>query len=73
MICTSEVNLTVSNIFSFNKNRKVGFLVVELTWKIFSETGNIETYLLLKELENVVNQPELGNLNDRISSIDTNM
>ncbi|RDW21772.1 YqzL family protein [Oceanobacillus chungangensis] len=45
----------------------------ELTWKLFSETGNIETYLLLKELENGVNQPELGNVNDKISSIDTNM
>jgi hypothetical protein len=60
--------------FNFNKNRKVGFLVVELTWKLFSETGNIETYLLLKELENGVNQPELGNLNDdKISTFDTNM
>jgi hypothetical protein len=48
--------------------------VVELTWKLFSETGNIETYLLLKELENGVNQPELGNLNDdKISTFDTNM
>jgi len=25
--------------------------VLDLTWKIFSQTGNIETYLLLKELE----------------------
>lgn len=34
-------------------NRKVGFLVVELSWKIFSQTGNVETYLLMKELEAV--------------------
>jgi len=25
--------------------------VLDLTWKLFSETGNIETYLLMKELE----------------------
>lgn len=24
---------------------------MDLTWKLFSQTGNIETYLLLKELE----------------------
>jgi len=29
----------------------VGFLVIDLTWKIFSQTGNIEAYLLMKELE----------------------
>lgn len=23
----------------------------ELTWKVFAETGNIDTYLLFKELE----------------------
>lgn len=26
--------------------------MIDFTWKIFSQTGNIETYLLLKELEN---------------------
>ncbi|RDW19224.1 YqzL family protein [Oceanobacillus arenosus] len=44
----------------------------ELTWKLFSQTGNIETYLLLKELENGLNQPELGTVIDNILSIDTN-
>ncbi len=29
----------------------MGFLVIDLTWKIFSQTGNIEAYLLLRELE----------------------
>lgn len=28
------------------------FLVIDETWKLFSQTGNIEAYLLLKELEN---------------------
>ncbi|WP_010531023.1 YqzL family protein [Lentibacillus jeotgali] len=25
--------------------------MIDFTWKLFSQTGNIETYLLLKELE----------------------
>ncbi|GGJ83320.1 YqzL family protein [Lentibacillus kapialis] len=25
--------------------------MIDFTWKVFSQTGNIETYLLLKELE----------------------
>lgn len=25
--------------------------MLDLTWKLFSETGSIETYLLMKELE----------------------
>lgn len=29
----------------------MGFLVIDETWKLFSQTGNIEAYLLLKELE----------------------
>ena len=38
----------------------MGFLVIELTWKIFSQTGNIETYLLLKEIENATSKQEFG-------------
>lgn len=29
----------------------MGFLVLDATWNLFYQTGNIETYLLLKELE----------------------
>lgn len=29
----------------------MGFLVLDITWKLFTQTGNIEAYLLLKELE----------------------
>lgn len=29
----------------------MGFLVID-AWKLFVHTGNIETYLLLKEIEN---------------------
>ncbi|GGA68605.1 YqzL family protein [Ornithinibacillus halotolerans] len=25
--------------------------MIDLVWKLFSQTGNIETYLLMKELE----------------------
>nr|WP_246569836.1 YqzL family protein [Lentibacillus saliphilus] len=28
-----------------------------MTWKLFSQTGNIETYLLMKELENTTDTP----------------
>ncbi|MBP2078163.1 YqzL family protein [Oceanobacillus polygoni] len=34
--------------------------MIDLTWKVFSQTGNIETYLLLKELENATSQQEFG-------------
>ncbi|MCT2537594.1 YqzL family protein [Aquibacillus koreensis] len=27
--------------------------MIDLSWKIFSQTGNIEAYLLMKELETV--------------------
>lgn len=30
--------------------------MIDITWKVFSQTGNIETYLLLKEMENVDKQ-----------------
>jgi hypothetical protein len=34
--------------------------MLDFTWKIFSQTGNIDTYLLFKELE----REKQGNLND---------
>lgn len=30
--------------------------MIDFTWKLFSQTGNIETYLLFKELENETHQ-----------------
>jgi hypothetical protein len=33
------------------KYLKGGVSVLDFTWKIFSQTGNIDTYLLFKELE----------------------
>jgi hypothetical protein len=30
---------------------RVGFTMLDFTWKVFKETGSIDTYLLFKELE----------------------
>jgi hypothetical protein len=29
----------------------VGFMMLDFTWEIFAETGNVDTYLLFKEME----------------------
>lgn len=41
-------------IWMFKKlviNRKVGLFMLNFTWNVFSQTGNVDTYLLFKELE----------------------
>lgn len=48
--------------------------MIDVTWKLFCQTGNIEAYLLLKELE----QDPLENKNvevehDEAASLDTLM
>ncbi|GAB3050887.1 YqzL family protein [Virgibacillus ainsalahensis] len=47
--------------------------MIDITWKIFSQTGNIETYLLMKELENEpqVNEFE-GSTNEELTPQDKN-
>lgn len=48
--------------------------MVDLTWKIFSQTGNIETYLLMKELENATSVQEHGQAeSENISSLDVKL
>lgn len=48
--------------------------MIDFTWKVFSQTGNIETYLLLKELENESNTMELKQLETLdVSPLDTKM
>ncbi len=48
--------------------------MLDLTWKLFSQTGNIETYLLLKELESESNINDMRQTgNEKVSSLDTNM
>jgi hypothetical protein len=63
----------VSYIFK-QIERKVGFLVVDLSWKVFSQTGNIETYLLMKELENAISVQENGQAeSEDMSSLDAKL
>lgn len=49
--------------------------MIDFTWRLFSETGNIETYLLLKELEEKA--PNSGGPvqqdSEEVSSIDTSL
>lgn len=50
-ICHGKVRFAQNNN-SGSSQRKVGIFLLEFTWKIFCMTGNIDTYLLFKELEN---------------------
>ncbi|PAV29034.1 YqzL family protein [Virgibacillus profundi] len=46
--------------------------MIDITWKVFSQTGNIETYLLMKELENEPNPEEPGSIvSEELTSLDT--
>jgi len=47
--------------------------VIELTWKLFCQTGNIETYLLLKELEEDQNNKTYEQSRIEEEQLDTNM
>ncbi|WP_082684135.1 YqzL family protein [Lentibacillus amyloliquefaciens] len=42
--------------------------MIDFTWKVFSQTGNIETYLLLKELE----KNKAAEVNDNQNQINKN-
>jgi hypothetical protein len=56
-------------------SRKVGFSkVIDFTWKLFSQTGSIETYLLMKELEaNHHNNTNDSNSDNDMIELDTNL
>ena len=43
--------------------------MLDFTWKVFTQTGNIDTYLLFKELEKE-NSEIPGNLNEELAHID---
>ncbi|WP_075982339.1 YqzL family protein [Bacillus massilinigeriensis] len=43
--------------------------MLEFTWKVFSQTGNIDTYLLFKELQKE-NQEIPENKNEELADID---
>ena len=51
----------------------MAFLVIELTWKLFCQTGNIEAYLLLKELEEDQTDSVIDQMNLEDEKLDTNM
>lgn len=52
------------------KQGKAEFLVLDFTWKVFTQTGNIETYLLLKELENAGQLDERTEENNQLEQSD---
>ncbi len=47
--------------------------MIDLTWKVFSQTGNIETYLLMKELEEEHYNSNESNVQNDKMEIDTNL
>ena len=50
----------------------MGFLVIDV-WKLFAQTGNIETYLLLKEMEKERYSKNLSHKEDHSYEIETKM
>lgn len=47
--------------------------MIDFTWKVFSQTGNIETYLLMKEIENEydIEGKQTETENEDVSTINT--
>ncbi|KAB2333904.1 YqzL family protein [Bacillus mesophilum] len=43
--------------------------MMEFTWKVFSQTGNIDTYLLFKELQKDTNDIP-GNQDEELAEVD---
>jgi hypothetical protein len=48
---------------------KGGLYMLDFTWELFSETGNVDTYLLFKEIE-VERQERPLVLKDELAEID---
>lgn len=42
--------------------------MIDFTWKIFTQTGNLETYLLMKEIEREYQETTEHNLNELIET-----
>ena len=47
--------------------------MVDLPWKVFSQTGNIETYLLMKEMEKQALNEEGPQESETVSGTESNM
>ncbi len=50
--------------------RKVGFFMLDFTWKVFSNTGNVDTYLLFKEIEQEGFETPEAYINEEIQNLD---
>lgn len=44
--------------------------MLDFSWKVFSMTGNVDTYLILKEIERDTTQP-LEEFTEKLDEIDT--
>ncbi|SDK53776.1 YqzL family protein [Sediminibacillus albus] len=49
--------------------------MIDFSWKVFSQTGNIETYLLMKEMETYYDEESTGarDLNEEMKELDRNL
>ncbi|QTM99861.1 YqzL family protein [Sediminibacillus dalangtanensis] len=49
--------------------------MLDFPWKIFSQTGNIETYLLMKEMESYYDEESSVNPNykEQLQELDRNL
>ena len=43
--------------------------MLDFTWKVFSQTGNVDTYLLFKELDKE-NQEITGDYDEELAEVD---
>lgn len=44
--------------------------MIDFSWKVFSMTGSIDTYLLIKELENEMSKASVENKDEESQTID---
>ena len=44
--------------------------MLDISWKVFSQTGNIETYLLMKEMESLGVQVENEQVENEVNEMD---
>lgn len=44
--------------------------MIDFSWKVFSMTGSIDTYLIMKELENDFNQSNVEKKDEENQTID---
>ncbi|WP_096201302.1 YqzL family protein [Bacillus sp. FJAT-45350] len=44
--------------------------MLDFSWKVFSMTGNVDTYLLLKELERDNDDTQLNDFEDELDKVD---